>query len=311
MLGRGVNEEIMMKSPEEFWGDTLPVLSSADCVVANLECAITTHRQVWQGPPKAFYFRADPEAVEVLKAGNVRCVCLANNHTLDYEVEGLLETARNLDGAGIARAGGGRNQTEAEAPAIFEAAGVKLGFIGMTDNEPSFGAGKDRAGANYAKIELETLPLLKNSVEAANGAGVDLVVLSLHWGPNMRIAPPQEFREFARGALDLGVDIVHGHSAHIFQGIERHGDGLIMYDTGDFLDDYAIDPILRNDWSFIFLVEVENGKVKGLRMVPVLLSYARVDLARGVDTEAIRRRMKRLSRDLGSEISETVEGLEL
>jgi poly-gamma-glutamate synthesis protein (capsule biosynthesis protein) len=32
--------------------------------------------------------------------------------------------------------------------------------------------------------------------------------------------------------------------------------GVILYDIGDFVDDYAIDPALRNDLSALFLVRL-------------------------------------------------------
>ena len=44
--------------------------------------------------------------------------------------------------------------------------------------------------------------------------------------------------------------MIHGHSAHLFQGIEFYKGKLILYDTGDFVDDYQVDPLLRNDRSF-------------------------------------------------------------
>ena len=85
MLGRGVNLELRQRSPETFWGDVLPLLRSVNAAIANLECAITAHEQPWSKTPKVFHFRADPAAVEVLRAGNIRCVSLANNHSLDFE----------------------------------------------------------------------------------------------------------------------------------------------------------------------------------------------------------------------------------
>jgi poly-gamma-glutamate capsule biosynthesis protein CapA/YwtB (metallophosphatase superfamily) len=101
MLGRGVNEEITNRSPESSWGSVLPILQSADAAIANLECAITSHTQRCQRTPKVFHFRADPLAVEVLLAGNIRCVSLANNHSLDFDDQGLLDTLHYLDSAGI------------------------------------------------------------------------------------------------------------------------------------------------------------------------------------------------------------------
>ena len=314
MLGRGVNALIPFRSPEWFWGDVLPLLRSADAVFANLECAITTHRARWSKTPKVFYFRADPQAVEVLRAGNVRCVSLANNHTLDYDVPGLLDTLRYLDEAGIAYAGAGRTLQEAESPAILEVGGLRIGVVSATDNEPPFAAGPDRPGTNYLEIRTDpaTLERVAGWIARARLAGAQLVVLSLHWGPNMVLIPPPSFRAFARAVTDLGVDVLHGHSAHVFQGVERRDRRLVLYDTGDFLDDYAVDPELRNDWSFVFCVDVRpEATLERLRMVPVRLRYARVDLARGAEWEAICARMEELCRMFDTPVVRTPEGLEV
>lgn len=74
----------------------------------------------------------------------------------------------------------------------------------------------------------------------------------------------------------------------------------ILYDTGDFIDDYAVNPELRNDWSFLFKVSVEEGRFTRLDLTPVKLSYARVDLAKGDERERIVDRMKRLSAEMGT-----------
>ncbi|MCL5290980.1 MAG: CapA family protein [Actinobacteria bacterium] len=313
MLGRGVNEEIGLRKPEEFWGNTLPLLRSADAVIANLECAITTHKREWQETPKAFYFRADPTALNVLNVANIKCVSLANNHTLDFEEEGLLDTLEHLDSAGIAHPGAGKDITDSRAPAIVDVAGLKVGVVGLTDNEPAFAAGPDRPGTNYLEIATDqsTLRLVESEIARAKQAGAKLVVITLHWGPNMVVSPPEHFRRFAHKVIDLGANIVHGHSAHIFQAVEAYKGGLIMYDTGDFLDDYAVDPFLRNDWSFIFLVEVGPDGVQRLRMIPVRLTYAKVDLAIGDELEAIRGRMWTLCEELKTPINKRPGGLEL
>src|SRR5262249_58941479 len=77
MLGRGVNAELARRPPESLWGSVLPLLRSADAVIANLECAITRHPERWCRTPKVFWFRADPLAVGALPAAGVRCVSLA------------------------------------------------------------------------------------------------------------------------------------------------------------------------------------------------------------------------------------------
>ena len=58
---------------------------------------------------------------------------------------------------------------------------------------------------------------------------VDLIVCSLHWGPNYQWEPSLSFQHFAHELIDHGVDMIHGHSAHHFQGIEIYKHRPIMY----------------------------------------------------------------------------------
>jgi poly-gamma-glutamate capsule biosynthesis protein CapA/YwtB (metallophosphatase superfamily) len=114
------------------------------------------------------------------------------------------------------------------------------------------------------------------------------------------LRPPEAFRRFARAVVDLGADIYYGHSAHVFQGVEIYHGKPILYDTGDFIDDYAVDPDLRNDRSFLFRVTMEGGNLQRLELFPVVLPYARVELARGEEREAILRLMQDLSAEMGT-----------
>ena len=276
MLGRGVNEALRTKGPEEPWGDVLSLLEAADLRIINLECAITNHKQPWMRTPKVFHFRADPSAVEVLRVARVDGCSLANNHTLDFEEQGLLDTLKHLEAAGISYAGAGRNQEEAAQPALLEARTDhirnRVALLAFTDNEPTFAAGTDRPGTNYLPVSLE--PAVLARVEAAVTT--------------------------ARAVLDRGADIYYGHSAHIFQGVEIYNSKPILYDTGDFIDDYAIDPKLRNDWSFLFRISLEEAKLRRLELFPVTLHYAQVESASGAEREAIFDRMEGLSCEMGT-----------
>jgi poly-gamma-glutamate capsule biosynthesis protein CapA/YwtB (metallophosphatase superfamily) len=305
MLGRGVQEALHALSPEQPWGDVLPLMDSADLRIVNLECAITDHKRPWRSTPKVFHFRADPSAIEVLQAARIDGCSLANNHTLDFEERGLLDTLEYLREAGIPYAGAGRDQEEAARPALLGARSDEVGrlaLLAFTDNEPPFAAGPDRPGTNHLPVSLE--PEILNRVEAAisnaREAGAETVVFSNHWGPNMVQRPSDLFRRFARAVVDRGADVYYGHSAHIFQGVEIYRGKPILYDTGDFIDDYAVDPELRNDRSFLFRVSLEGDEFRRLELFPVTLSYARVELAGGSERRAILDRMERLSQEMGT-----------
>jgi poly-gamma-glutamate synthesis protein (capsule biosynthesis protein) len=196
MLGRGIDALSGNRPPETFWGDTLPLLHAADGVVANLECPIALDGRKWARTWKAFRFRASPRAVDLLKAANIRAVNLANNHILDFEWQGVLETLAHLDAAGIAHAGAGRDSRDAAQPVSFKVAGRRIGLIGLTDNVAAFAAGPGEAGTNHIRIRPDhgTLSLIDLQIRGLREAGAEAVILSAHWGPNLRTWPPARFR---------------------------------------------------------------------------------------------------------------------
>jgi poly-gamma-glutamate capsule biosynthesis protein CapA/YwtB (metallophosphatase superfamily) len=306
MLGRGVAETLDSHlRPEEPWGDVRPLLDAADLRIINLECAVTDNEQPWTRTPKVFHFRTPPTAIETLLTVRIDACSLANNHTLDFEEQGLLDTLEHLDAAGIRHAGAGRNREEAADPAVLTVPADetrRVALLAFTDNEPPFAADTHRPGTNYLPVSLQPDVLLRveRAVAAVREMGIDTVVFSNHWGPNMVQRPRGIFRRFARAVVDRGVDIYYGHSAHVFQGVEIYRGKPILYDTGDFIDDYAVDPRMRNDWSFLFRVSVERGTFERLDLTPVKLSYARVDLATGGEREKILDRMERLSAEMGT-----------
>src|SRR5918995_6146127 len=304
MLGRKVDEALKdHMRPEGPWGDVMPLLDAADLRIINLECAITDNKRRWTRTSKVFHFRAQPSAIETLRAARIDACSLANNHTMDFEEVGLLDTLEHLDAAGIRHAGAGRDLEEAARPVVLDAPdGEKVALLASTDNEPFFASGMGRPGTNYLPTSLD--PEVLNRVEAAiagvREAGADTILFSNHWGPNMMERPRGLFRRFARAVVDRGADAYYGHSAHVFQGVEIYRDKPILYDTGDFIDDYAVDARLRNDRSFVFRVSVEGGAFRRLELIPVVLSFARTELAAGEEAKGILRRMEYLSAEMGT-----------
>ena len=308
MLGRLVNDRLKDMQPKEVWGDVLPHLTQANLRIINLECALTTHLQPWTHTAKMFHFRADPDAVRVLHAAHIDACTLANNHILDFEARGLFDTLRVLDTAGIRHAGAGVNHKEAAAPAMLEVQSsppCRVALLSCTDNEPDFAATDKKPGTNFLEVSLDgtTLACIANDIAKAHALGADLVVFSNHWGANFVDRPSPEFRSFARRVIELGADIYHGHSAHICQGIEIYQGKPILYDTGNFIDDYAVHPQLRNDRSCLFKLMFEHGKLCRIELLPVSLSVAHVALARGEEFDAIRARMEMLSGELGTKLT--------
>ena len=296
MLGRLVSDIIIEKGCDYIWGNTLSILQKADLRLANLE---TTFTKSTAAVFKLFNFKSDPENICALKAAHIDIVSLANNHSKDFGNEGLIDTIKNLGHVNIAYIGAGLNINQARKPVILTKNNIKIGFLAATDNEPKWAATKDNPGINY--FEVTKLNNLLDDIKALKKQ-VDIVVVSLHWGPNMREYPAQEYINAAHAIINAGADIIHGHSAHILQGIEIYQHKLILYDTGDFVDDYQVDPRLRNDWSALFMVTVSKEKIVSIKIIPTIIDLMQANTASEGTTNKILRRLNQLSKPFNTKI---------
>lgn len=298
MLGRGVDESVIRNpasSPAAIWGDVLPVMQAADYRLINLECVISARGRPWHPVTKAFHFRAHPRAIEFLQAAKIDCVTLANNHVLDYGAEAMLDCLTLLDRAGIGRCGAGSNLKEASAPAWLHSPQGRLAVVAVTDNEPDWEAGPETPGVHFMAYNHHGLcdpyrsRLLEVLAQARRQA--DFVIVSAHVGPNWG-APSAAMRRVAQEIILLGADCYWGHSNHTPQGIELFQGRVILYSTGDFIDDYAVDPEERNDLSFLFTVDVEQSRATQVRLYPVQIENFCVRLARGEEAALVSGRMR-------------------
>lgn len=286
MLGRLVNQHVITDpavSPVALWGDVLPIMWRATVRLANLECVVSAKGREWNPGKKLYHFRAHPRAVEFLQAAKVDCVNLANNHVLDYGVDAFLECLALLDRAGIRRVGAGGHLVEALAPAVLTSSLGPVAVIGLTDNEPEWEATGSRPGVNFLRYtdrgmaEPYRIRIARTLAEAKRRA--PFVIVSAHVGPNWG-PPSAAMQALARELLDLGADVYWGHSNHVPQAIERYKGKAILYSTGDFVDDYAVDDRERNDLSFLFLLELYQHRVRRVRLHPVAIDRFRVRRAK-------------------------------
>ena len=299
MLGRGVATALGSTPPAEVWGPELRELAAAcHTVIANLECCVSG-----RGLPtgrvagKPFFFRAPPQAVDALAAIGVRAVSLANNHALDFDDDALADTLVHLDEAGIESVGAGRGPREARAGLVVEAGDARVGVVAVSDHPSAYAARDGELGIAYADLH-DAVPDWLEAEVADLRRRCDLVVAFPHWGPNMTTRPAAWQRERAADLLAAGCDLVAGHSAHVFHGVEWGPAGPVAYDLGDAVDDYAVDAELRNDLGLLALWR--PGGAPELELVGLRLEYARTGLARGDDAEWIAARLADACAELGT-----------
>ncbi|MGN9837046.1 CapA family protein [Nonomuraea sp. H19] len=297
MLGRGV-ADLLAKSadPEAYLSDGVRAyLAEADATLLNLECCVSDRGSPWTAPGKIFHFRAPPQAAELLAELGVRCVMLANNHALDYGHDALLDTLARLEHVEIRAAGAGATVDQAREPVVLAVRGLRIAVISVTDHPEDYAATPDRPGVAYADLPSGVPPWLTDTV-ARMRMETDAVLVSPHWGPNMTAGPQPYIRAAATILADAGATLIAGHSAHVAHGVTPP----VLYDMGDFLDDYAVDPDLRNDLSLLFLVTIDELGPVRLRAVPLKLDYCRTVLADGEERSWLGRRFISACQALGT-----------
>ena len=297
MLGRGVAERLRSDARAPLVApEVAEAVASADLFVLNLECCISERGERLADPRKPFFFRAPPIAAERLAELGVDAVTLANNHALDYGPVALLDTLDHLDRAGIAHVGAGADAEAARAPATIAAGAARVRVVGASDHPANAAAGPGRPGIAHVDLRRGEVPVwLLEAARPDPGGGA--VLVTPHWGPNMLAEPLAAVRRAATALVAAGATLVAGHSAHVFQGIA----GRVLYDLGDFVDDYAVDRELRNDLGLLWLVTIDDRGPRRLEALPLTLEHCHTRLATGDDTAWVVRRFRELCARLGTE----------
>lgn len=276
-------------SLDYIWGDALEELERAqvDLRIVNLESAVTSAETPW--PEKGIHYRMHPQNIGCLAVARIDACALANNHVLDWGYDGLSETLKTLDAAGIAHAGAGNDAEEALQPAIFNIAGnsgVLLFSLGSrtsgipqewkaTSFSPGVSLVDDLSEATAARVACE--------MRAHQQPG-NLIIVSIHWGSNWGYEIPREQIVFAHRLIEEGIAIVHGHSSHHVKAIEVFKRRLILYGCGDFLTDYegiSGYEMFRGDLAVMYLIELDSrsGELIAARLVPMRMRRFRLERA--------------------------------
>ena len=295
------------------WGDALGILTARepDARIINLETAITRSGEPW--PRKGIHYRMHPANSNLLLTAGIDCCVLANNHVLDWGYDGLDETLKTLDHAGIRHAGAGLNNADASAPAIVPLpAGSRVLVFALAFPDSgvphSWMAQADRPGVNLVtESPAKAVDTISTQIARHRRPG-DMVVTSIHWGGNWGYRISRERRTFAHALIDSGlVDVVHGHSSHHPIGIEVYREKLVLYGCGDLLNDYeGISEYrkYRGDLSLMYfpLLNPKDGCLRGLEMHAMQIRKFRLQMADKKDTRLLQEILSREGAGFGTSV---------
>jgi hypothetical protein len=209
--------------------EVAPYLAAADIAFGNLEGPLVDGGSTGKCSAKStrcYAFRVPTRFGKNLKDAGYDIMSLANNHALDFGVEGRNSSVKTLDDLGIAHSG------EVGDIARMVVKGKKVSLIAFANYGVSYNMNNLAAAVEYVKEEV---------------AKADIVIVSFHGGgegaSRQHVAEGVEtflgenrgdLRKFSRAVIDAGADLVLGHGPHVMRGIEIYNDRLIAYSLGNF-----------------------------------------------------------------------------
>ena len=229
-----------------FFANVRDIFAGDDFTVVNLEGPLTTQTSKRSG--RQFNFRGSPEYAQILSGSSVEVCTLANNHALDFKQAGLQDTAANVQNAGMGAAGYGNAW-------YGEKDGVRVCFLAFTEWDYS-------AGELAERVREEK----KES---------DIVIVSMHWGEELRARATSTQEKYGRALLDAGADLVLGHHPHVVGGLEQYKGKYIVYSLGNFCFGGNSNPddkdtvIFQQTFNISGAGEVSDG---GINLIPCSIS---------------------------------------
>jgi poly-gamma-glutamate capsule biosynthesis protein CapA/YwtB (metallophosphatase superfamily) len=136
-------------NPDPQFQGVLKLIRDADVATGNYEGNIIDGRRFRGSGPGGF--GGVPEVAPDVKAMGFRLVARSNNHMGEYGYEGLLETNKHLEDAGVVYAGSGETYAAAYAPRYVTTAKGRVGMVATAGSfalqaEPARGEWPGRGG---------------------------------------------------------------------------------------------------------------------------------------------------------------------
>lgn len=252
--------------PETAMGPVASVLKDADLAMVNLETAVTERGDP---APKGYTFRAPPSAFRALEGAGVDVASMANNHGMDFGVQGLRDSLKAAERHDLPVVGIGENANEAYAPYLTTINNQRIAVIGATqvlDDHliPAWTAGEDKPGLASAK----TVPRLVQAVKDVRSEA-DTVVVFVHWGRELQSCPLPRQRSLARELVDAGADAIVGGHAHVLLAGGYLDGRYVHYGLGNFV---FYSGSGKTAQSGVLTLTVLNGEIRRSKWTPAVLS---------------------------------------
>jgi Bacterial capsule synthesis protein PGA_cap len=251
-----------------------PYVSEPDLAFCHVETPMTP-------APAASYpiFNTPPQLADAIAKTGWDACSTASNHTLDQGEDGVGETLKALDAAGVEHAGSATSERERKRPLMLESGGAKVAFLAYTS---------DTNGIPVPRPYLVNLFDPKQIIadaKRAREAGADAVIVNIHWAseaaPEYVSEPSPEQDELVRTLSKVReITAIVGQGPHIAQPIADVGGKKVVFSEGNLISNQGADTGLAagSQDGYIALLDLvidgKGARVGAARYVPTWTDHS-------------------------------------
>jgi poly-gamma-glutamate capsule biosynthesis protein CapA/YwtB (metallophosphatase superfamily) len=299
--------DIMLARRYETYGGIIPTLgvnaifeptldllgNAADITVANLEVVLCNTGS--PHPTKSVVYRGNPANASGLAYAGIDKVSLANNHVIDYGLEGLNQMLGVLDQNNLVFSGAGANSYQAYTPSFINRNGLNIAFLASSDRTGQYNNAQPylQAGYNKPGFAYMTPYYIRQQIDAVDDVA-DLKILELHGGSEYSLSPGSGYDKsnpfleddqdedyspktdvphmwdiaIRHWAVDSGADLVVVHHPHILHGIEVYNGKVIVHSLGNYAFDLDYPETMP---TMIFYADADHSGFSNFLIKPVYI----------------------------------------
>jgi len=192
---------------------------------------------------------ASPGFLDMFTNKTIIAATLANNHSLDNDSIGLLQTQEIMNSSG-------------NVGVLPYPASVHIDLDGQQVLLSSYNA------LQYDTQEIEGyLAWLKSSCKDI------FCIVSIHWGKEYVVSPGSDQRMLAEQIAQAGVEFILGHHPHVLQPVEwietGKGKTLVAYSMGNLVFDMTLPDARRTG---LLVIEIKDNEILDVCAIPLVLS---------------------------------------
>lgn len=233
------------KEPEYFLEKVQDIFAHDDFTIVNLETVLTDNNlyEVKKDHNPAYWYKGPTSNKNILTAGSVEAVSLANNHTGDYGNQGRKDTIEAMESINMPY---GTN----DKTIYLEKNGFKIAVI-----------------CHGLWSEWQASQIIPRIEEASKNSDYQIV---FYHGGKERIHAPEQWKVRATHKLvDAGADLVIGNHPHVLQPTEVYNGVNIIYSLGNFCYGGSSKPENRTV-IYKMILTIDNNEVQSeeVQLIP-------------------------------------------